>query len=227
MHEGPLAEFSALRLEIQFRNDNLWKAFNLQITVAGALFAFSLSNSSRAPFLLILPAISYMFATRHVLDLNGIYKAGEYIEFRLSPSIPGGLHWEQWMRSHRHSLRKWYLVILNPAILAFPGVAILALSSLVIWAITAEHKPLSPPLSVVTYSELAAWTLDLLLTILMFRSIYGLISDRYKKEHVQTPCRYIKRHRNVVITETVAAGSVVKRSFDSAPRGAEPRVTRQ
>ena len=54
-----LAEFSALRAEMTNRQNLQWNVFALQVTAAGVIFSFALSNSNRTGFLLILPVITY------------------------------------------------------------------------------------------------------------------------------------------------------------------------
>ena len=55
--DGPLAEFTALRQEIERRNVVQHGLFALQLTSAGAIFSFALSGSGRSGFLLNCPDI--------------------------------------------------------------------------------------------------------------------------------------------------------------------------
>jgi hypothetical protein len=52
-HDGPLAEFVALRQEIERRNLVQHGLFVLQLTSAGAILSFALSGTGHSGFLLI------------------------------------------------------------------------------------------------------------------------------------------------------------------------------
>jgi hypothetical protein len=121
-----LAEFSALRSEIDNRANLQWNIFALQLTAAGVIFSFALSNPNHTGFLLILPLTTYAFAGRYLSQYLGTERIGAYIREVLSPKLNGELLWEDWYRdrrSHGAQALNW----LNPLVIAFPGVATIAL----------------------------------------------------------------------------------------------------
>ena len=121
-----LAEFAALRAEILQRMSMQWNIYALQLTAAGVVFSFALSNSSHTGFLLILPVISYALAGRYVSQSLAIQTIGTYIREVLEVRTKGELHWEAWSRSRPP--RRRTLTWLNPHFLTFPGTAVIALA---------------------------------------------------------------------------------------------------
>src|SRR5690349_8131547 len=125
--EGPLAEFAALREEI----DSHWKAqvqlFSLQLTITGAILSFAISRQNLLGLLLIVPYSSYLIGALYVQLEASTLVMGEYIRDILSDRVPGGLQWEAWWRARdRRSerLHGWTL----PMLIAFPGSGSLALT---------------------------------------------------------------------------------------------------
>jgi hypothetical protein len=122
-----LAEFAALRAEILHRSSLSWNIFALQLTAAGVVFSFALSNPSHTGFLLILPVISYALAGRYVSQSVATRTIGTYIREVLEVRAKGELHWETWNRARtRAELR--ILNWVNPYFLVFPGTAVIALA---------------------------------------------------------------------------------------------------
>lgn len=97
-HEGPLAEFVALRQEIERRSTMMHNLFALQLTAAAVIFSFALSRSGRSAFLLIIPVSTFMLCARYVDQVYGVRNAGQYIRSVLDSRVPGGLGWEKWIR---------------------------------------------------------------------------------------------------------------------------------
>jgi hypothetical protein len=120
-----LAEFAALRAEIIQRMSMQWNMFALQLTAAGVVFSFALSNPSHTGFLLILPVVTYALTGRYVSQFLGTQKVGTYIREVLEVKAKGQLHWEEWNRAQPAMART--LTWLNPLFLAFPGVSLIAL----------------------------------------------------------------------------------------------------
>ncbi|GAM44612.1 hypothetical protein KP696_33260 [Nocardia seriolae] len=141
-----MAEFAALRAEIDTRISLQQAILVLQLTTAGAIFSFALSNPSRTRFLLILPLTTYALCARHSLHHFGIVRLGTYIRESLSRRVPGELQWEDWLIAHpRVPLR--FVAWANPLYLTFPGAAALALA----WSAPrtfASRDDLSVPLRV-------------------------------------------------------------------------------
>jgi len=102
-HDGPLAEFAALRAEILQSFQAQWNSFALQLTATAVIFSFSLSNTSRTGFLLILPVITYALSRQYQSNTAGIQRIAKYIMEELSPRVPGGLRWEEWLRQYLSS----------------------------------------------------------------------------------------------------------------------------
>lgn len=126
-HEGPLAEFNALRGEIINRNAAQQNLFVVQLTISGAIVSFAVASPERTLLLLILPITSFLILIRYAIHHVGIVDIARYIEEKLSDRVPGGLHWEQWVRSNRRGGSRLYR--LHPLYLSHPGVGVLALAA--------------------------------------------------------------------------------------------------
>lgn len=139
-HDGPLAEFSSLRQEIDELKRTQFQILALQLTAAGAVFGFVLSVASKSPLLLVLPVSSYLLCGRYVSEHFGTLLAAHYIRAELSPRVPGGLRWEAWLRSDhqfKHVLPRRALVSTLPLLLGFPGTGALALA----WSFEPIYMP--------------------------------------------------------------------------------------
>lgn len=133
-HEGPLAEFAALRSEIDRRASTQNTLFVSQLTVTGAIFSFAVSAPSRTALLLILPISSYMFGVRYVAQQKAIFTIARYIREDLSARVPGGLKWEAWINQRRRASPRASDVILDytwPIMFLFPGLSLLSILWLV------------------------------------------------------------------------------------------------
>jgi hypothetical protein len=96
-HDGPLAEFVALRQEIDRRSTMQHNLFALQLTASAVIFSFALSRNGGSGFLLIIPVSTFMLCARYVDQMYGIQNAGRYIREVLDSHVPGGLGWEVWI----------------------------------------------------------------------------------------------------------------------------------
>ncbi|HWC84507.1 MAG TPA: hypothetical protein VG756_31510 [Pseudonocardiaceae bacterium] len=126
-HLGALAEFAALRTEIERRSNIQQNLFALQLTISGAVFSFALSSQDRVDLLLIIPISTYILAGRYVIQHYGIVYAGEYIKEVLSQRIPDGLDWEKWLIEHRRK-HLLFLEWADPHYMTYPGISVLALA---------------------------------------------------------------------------------------------------
>lgn len=135
--EGPLAEFAALRQEIERRNVVQHGLFALQLTSAGAIFSFAIAGSGRSGFLLIIPISSYMLCARYVEQQLGIQRAATYIRTELSRRIPGGLGWEAWQIQQIDFVRGSTIRRVNSLLIVFPAVGVGAL----VWTVNVLFKP--------------------------------------------------------------------------------------
>ena len=126
---GPLAEFTALREEIDSQSKAQLQLFVFQLTFTGAIVSFSTSTVSRVALMLIVPITTYLLCARIASLDENISNIGRYIRDELGPKVPGGLGWEHWWRERVprfHTPAGW----LVPMLLAFPGAGLFAL----IWA---------------------------------------------------------------------------------------------
>ncbi|UJW32609.1 hypothetical protein L3Q67_02120 [Saccharothrix sp. AJ9571] len=125
-HEGPLAEFSALRDEIQERVKSQQHMLSLQLTLSAAVFGFAISRAGMSALLLIVPFSSYLLCGRLVAHHFGTLRVAKYIKEELSGRVPGGLHWERWL-DDRQGRRPHFLGSTLPLLLTFVGASVLAL----------------------------------------------------------------------------------------------------
>ncbi len=128
-----VAEFSALRDEINTRIGLQFNVLSLQLTTSGAIFGLVLSKPELYVVLLIVPLSSYLFA--------GAYQALDAVIVHIARYIDSGLGrgsalgWEAW-KSQQLGLKpqkqQWpFRILVHPFLLAFPGVTLLALGGTV------------------------------------------------------------------------------------------------
>jgi len=122
--EGPLAEFAALRQEIDIKSTGQSQTLTFQLTLAAAVFGFAVSRPSLSGLLLIIPIGSYLLFCRVVTQHDATKLAARYIREELSDRVPGGLGREQWLLAN---VPRRQLLGLAPLLLAFPGTSALAL----------------------------------------------------------------------------------------------------
>lgn len=124
---GPLAEFAALREEIQERVRAQQQLLTVQLTLAGTVFGFALSQHGMTALLLIVPFSSYLLCGRLVAQHFGTVRVARYIREELSARVPGGLGWEEWLEG-QHKRRPHFLGLDLPLLLTFVGASLLALA---------------------------------------------------------------------------------------------------
>lgn len=101
-----LAEFTALRQEIERRSQIQFNLFVLQLTASGAVFSFALARSAgRSPFLLIIPISTFMLCAEYVDQIYGQRIVAKYIREELA--VPGELQWESWLKRYFSVRRKY------------------------------------------------------------------------------------------------------------------------
>jgi hypothetical protein len=167
-----LAEFAALRAEILQRQNMQWNIFALQLTAAGVVFSFALSNPAHTGFLLILPIITYALTGRYVGHSISTQRLATYIREILEVRTNGELHWETWHRSQPNAVRS--LTFLNPLFLAFPGVALIA----IVWVapyVWAGHSTSTGERVLI----FIVWVVGIAITALSFQLIGSRIASRY------------------------------------------------
>jgi hypothetical protein len=129
-----LAEYSALRSEVDRRAGVQWNVLALQITSAGVIASLAISRAADLALLLVIPLSSYMLGSRYILHDYHLKLISRYIRDSLSGRLGGHLAWESWKASQMAPdvrRRRWFTVagwnLLHPTRLAFEGVAWLAL----------------------------------------------------------------------------------------------------
>ncbi|MGH3194850.1 MAG: hypothetical protein ACRDNT_02715, partial [Streptosporangiaceae bacterium] len=95
----PSLRVHGLIVYILQRQNIQWNTFALQLTAAGVVFSFALSNPSHTGFLLILPVVTYALTGRYVSQSIGTEKVGIYIREVLDVKLKGQLHWEEWNKT--------------------------------------------------------------------------------------------------------------------------------
>lgn len=136
-----LAEYSALRAEVDRRANVQWNVFALQIGSAGVISSLAISSVSNIALLLLVPLSSYMLGGRYILHDYHIKLISAYIRDSLSHRLHGHLQWERWKTARLQpdvGKRRWFTVtgwnMLHPTRLAFEGVALLALGTSILAA---------------------------------------------------------------------------------------------
>jgi hypothetical protein len=170
-----LAEYSALRTEIDRRANVQWNVYALQLASAGAISSLSISAASNVALLLIIPLSSYMLGNRYILHDFHIKLIQRYVRESLSGRLRGKLEWERWKKEElfsgvgdrrRFSVTGWNLI--HPTRLAFQGVAILALAAV---PFSAAHTWWTkPPHWSLILGFAMIWTLGAASTWLLHRS---------------------------------------------------------
>jgi IPT/TIG domain len=129
-----LAEYSALRSEVDRRANVQWNVIALQITSAGVIASLAISRVADIALLLVIPLLSYMLGTRYILNAYHINLITSYIRYSLSVRLQGHLAWEGWKADKMKAEvepRYWLTATgwnwSHPTRLAFEGVASLAL----------------------------------------------------------------------------------------------------
>lgn len=129
-----LAEFSALRAEVDRRANVQWNVFALQLGSAGVIASLAISTASDIALLLLIPLSSYMLGNRYVLHDYHIKLIARYIRESLSGLVNDMLAWEQWKADQAApgvARRRWFTPtgwnLFHPTRLAFEGVSWLAL----------------------------------------------------------------------------------------------------
>jgi hypothetical protein len=167
-----LAEYAALRTELERRAGIQWNVFALQITSAGAITSLAVSNASNFVLLLIIPLTSYMLGSRYLLHDYHMKLIQRYFRESLSPRLADRLGWDTWKSAafaesvvdRRFRVARWNLF--HPTRLAFEGVAFLTLAAAIGSGLYRWHSG-APHWAVITGFALAAvlgslaiWQLD-------------------------------------------------------------------
>jgi hypothetical protein len=128
-----LAEYAALRTEVDRRATIQWNVLALQLTSTGVVASLAISRASGIALLLVIPLSSYMLGSRYILHDFHLKLISRYIRDSLSGRLQGHLAWEGWKIGQMTEAgpRGWLTPtawnLLHPTRLAFEGVAWLAL----------------------------------------------------------------------------------------------------
>jgi hypothetical protein len=129
-----LAEYAALRSEVDRRATVQWNVLALQLTSTGVIASLAISHASDFALLLVIPLSSYMLGSRYILHDFHLKLISRYIRDSLSGRLQDHLPWESWKISQITSdtgPRGWLTPtawnLLHPTRLAFEGIAWLAL----------------------------------------------------------------------------------------------------
>jgi hypothetical protein len=163
-HDGPLAEFVALRQEIDRRSNMQHNLFALQLTASAVIFSFALSRIGRSGFLLIIPVSTFMLCARYVDQMYGIQNAGRYIRQVLDSRVPGGLGWEGWIRAKGDSRKAAQFSQARRVvalIVTFPAIAVGALA----WSAPNVFWPVHRLAADARSALIVTWVLGLAATI--------------------------------------------------------------
>jgi hypothetical protein len=82
-----LAEYAALRTEVDRRASVQWNVLALQITSAGVIASLALSHVSEIALLLVIPLSSYMLGSRYVLHDYHLKLISRYTRDSLSQRL--------------------------------------------------------------------------------------------------------------------------------------------
>jgi hypothetical protein len=170
-----LAEYSALRTEVERRANVQWNVVALQLGSAGVISSLAISSVSHIALLLLVTLSSYMLGSRYILHDYHIKLISKYILDSLSGRLQDKLAWESWkvdrMRPDVEHGR-WFTVtgwnMLHPTRLAFEGVAVLALVVTALAAAYARRNKVPEWYLVLGFALL--WVLGAIATYLLDRS---------------------------------------------------------
>ena len=84
-----LAEYAALRSEVDRRATVQWNVLALQLTSAGVIASLAISHASEIALLLVIPLSSYMLGSRYILHDFHLKLISRYIRDSLSGRLGG------------------------------------------------------------------------------------------------------------------------------------------
>ncbi len=169
-----LAEYAALRTEVDRRATIQWNVLALQLTSTGVVASLAISRASGIALLLVIPLSSYMLGSRYILHDFHLKLISRYIRDSLSGRLQGHLAWEGWKVSQMTEAgpRGWLTPtawnLLHPTRLAFEGVAWLALLAAAL-AATYSWRDRTPAWGLILGFALL-WILGVLSTYFLNRS---------------------------------------------------------
>ena len=91
MSQIMLAEYAALRTEVDRRAAIQWNVLALQLTSAGVIASLAISRTSEIALLLVIPLSSYMLGSRYILHDFHLKLISRYIRVRCRDGSRGTL----------------------------------------------------------------------------------------------------------------------------------------
>jgi hypothetical protein len=128
-----LAEYAALRTEVERRATMQWNVVALQLASAGAIASIAISATSNLALLLLVPLSSYLLGSRYILHDFHIKLIRRYLRESLAERLADHIQWESWRTAAlaAPTTRGWFSVtgwnFVHTTRLAFEGVGFLAL----------------------------------------------------------------------------------------------------
>jgi len=169
-----LAEYTALRAEIERRTTVQWNVFALQLASAGAIAGVAISAAGNLALLLLIPLSSYLLGSRYLLHDFHIKLIARYVRDSLTERLSGRLQWEVWRRTELSAptSRGWFSVtgwnLTHPTRLAFEGVGFLALVAAAFGG--AYRWSVAPPSWPLVAGAGAGWVLGAAVIVLLHRA---------------------------------------------------------
>ncbi|MFF7052173.1 hypothetical protein ACFY94_27860 [Streptomyces griseorubiginosus] len=165
-----LAEYSALRSEINTRIGLQHQMLALHITAVSVVLSVALSGTSRWPILLVIPFIAYTSSETLASLFRTVEGIAKYIDEELNPKVPGGLGWESWLVHQKPASEVQKMT--HPYYLLFPGISIISLLAVFpfMWSgRVSGHQP-----GALFWTAIFAWPFAAVFTALSFKVIRRL-----------------------------------------------------
>jgi hypothetical protein len=169
-----LAEYAALRTEIERRGTAQWSVFALQLASAGAIASVAISAASNLALLLLVPLSSYLLGSRYILHDFHIKLIRRYLRESLAERLAGHIQWESWRTAAlaAPTTRGWFSItgwnVVHSTRLAFEGVGFLALAAAGLSA--GYHWWRTPPPWPLAAGFAASWLFGAAITVLLDRA---------------------------------------------------------
>lgn len=169
-----LAEYAALRAEVERRANAQWNIFALQLAAAGSIAGVAVASTANLTLLLLIPLSSYLLGSRYILHDFHIKLIRRYLRESLSGRLAGHLQWETWrnVALAAPTSRGWFSVtgwnFVHSTRLAFEGVGLLAVLAAGVagvyqWVLRSPAWPL-----VAGYA--LGWSLGAVVTVVLRRA---------------------------------------------------------
>ncbi|MEH0585620.1 hypothetical protein QA942_16550 [Streptomyces sp. B21-106] len=165
-----LAEYSALRSEINTRISLQHQVLALHMTAVSVVLSVALSGKTRWPVLLVIPFIAYTSSEILASLFRTVEGIAKYIDEELNPKVPGGLGWESWLVHQKPTSEVQKMT--HPYYLLFPGISVISLLTVfpLVWGgRVSGHQPAAS-----FWMVISAWPFAAVFTVLSFKAIRRL-----------------------------------------------------